>query len=258
MKIETRGRPLAAQQIDLWHVAIDKAADAVAEEEYLALLSPDERERYGRLGRESVRREFLVGRALLRTTLARYLRIAPHDVEFQYNGFGKPSLSAPREPWEFNLSHSAGLAVCAIAAVEVGVDVEDRSRTVEFLDLARSFFAPAETAFLESLTSERQRGAFFEIWTLKEAFIKARGQGLSLPLADFAFTLQPPKPPSIAFLPQLSGVADEWQFVQISLPPDYQLAVAAHLPTRRPIELTLREVLPLRSPSVLTHPRARR
>ena len=103
----------------------------------------------------------------------------------------------------FNLSHTDGLIACAVTiGREVGVDVEHIQRRLTH-DVAGRFFAPREVDDLKALPEDEQQRVFFDYWTLKEAYIKARGFGLALPLGDFAFTLAPPAPPQIAFEPAL-------------------------------------------------------
>ena len=112
------------------------------------------------------------------------------------------------------------------------------------LDLARRFFAASEIAFLEQAPPERQPGLFLEFWTLKEAYIKARGLGLSMPLADFAFTLAGPQPPAIRFLRGGSGEAQQWRFAQFCLCGAYQAAVALRPPGREDLSVRVQERCP--------------
>ena len=140
----------------------------------------------------------------------------PEAWRFSVTGHGKPILAnspsalVPR----FNLAHTAGLVACAFSRdFEVGIDVENRQRTVN-LDVARRFFAPAEVAYLEQAPEDRREDIFLLFWTLKEAYIKARGLGLSLPLEQFAFTLG--DPPQIAFAPAMRDDPSCWRFF---LPP---------------------------------------
>jgi 4'-phosphopantetheinyl transferase len=157
------------------------------------LLSFDEQERHERFAHERTRREYLLARGLARTVLASYTGIPPRALRFTADAFGKPVLCVPAaDPGvHFNLSHSHGVIVCAVAmARQVGIDVEDGGRRIEFLDLAERYFAAPEVAHLHRLPDDERQAAFFAIWTLKEAFVKAIGQGLSFPLDSFAFELE--------------------------------------------------------------------
>ncbi len=179
-----------------------------------ALLSPEEAERYGRFGHERTRREFLLARGLTRTVLASYTGMAPSELRFQADAFGKPTLCAPagNPPLHFNISHSHGVIVCAATlGRQVGIDVEDAGRRLEYLDLAERYFAPAEVAHLHGLPEGDRRAAFFAIWTLKEAFVKAIGQGLSFALDSFAFELDGDR--LLRFRPP-AALPGRWQFFQ--------------------------------------------
>ena len=130
------------------------------------------------------------------------------------DAFGKPMLHEPvGDPHlHFNLSHSHGVVVCAAAlGRQVGIDVEDGARRMECLDLAERYFAPAEVAHLRGLNGDHRQAAFFAIWTLKEAFVKATGHGLSFPLDTFAFELDRDR--LLRFHPPVS-LPGRWRFFQ--------------------------------------------
>lgn len=230
--------PLNAVHVDLVH-ADDPEAWA-QHQGYLALMSPDERERMARLVFERDRRSFLLTRALVRTMLSRYAAVPPAAWTFIANVHGRPEiLDRPSgvPDLRFNLSHTDGLIACAVTiGREVGVDVEHIQRRLTH-DIAGRFFAPREVSDLRALPEHAQPLAFFDYWTLKEAYIKARGFGLALPLADFAFILAPPAPPRIAFEPALNDDPETWQFAQDWPTPNHRLALAvrregADLPVR--------------------------
>lgn len=250
-------------RVDLWYVHQDRIADPGLLDRYPALLSKDEAVRWQRFLFEKDRHRFLVARAMLRDVLSRYTRREPQSLAFQYNGYGKPSLVEPAGlPIGFNLSHSGGLAVCAVtAACDVGVDVETPQRPTDVIALARRYFAESEVQALACWSAEEQKRVFFEFWTLKEAYIKARGQGLSIPLDSFAFSLAPERPPSIGFA---AGVGDDpgnWQFAQLFLGSRYPIAVALRSPQHSEMAIQIREVVPLdraADPVILSPNRARR
>ena len=132
---------------------------------------------------------------------------------------------------QFNLSHTTGLVVCAVGLDgAIGVDVEDLTRRAADPALAVNYFAPEEVAWLEAGSQEQRQVRFLELWTLKEAFIKAKGKGLSIPLKDFAFSFPAGRPPRVDFRDPDLGHADRWQFARLRLHERYQLAVAMHLP----------------------------
>lgn len=183
---------LAEDEVHVWRVVLDLGAAELARLE--ATLSPEEAARAARLRFEPDRRGFLAAHGALRDILARYLGADPARLEFRRAAFGKPALApACGAAWlRFNLSHSHGLALCAVARHrEVGVDVERIRALIDERLIARRFFAPQEVAALESLPAEEQTTAFFRCWTRKEAYIKARGEGLGIPLDSFTVSLGP-------------------------------------------------------------------
>ena len=230
--------PLNAVHVDLVHT--DNAEASAQVEAYRALLSPDEHERMARLIFERDRRRFLLTRALVRTMLSRYASVPPAAWSFVANVHGRPEiLDRPKgvPDLRFNLSHTEGLIACAVTiGREVGVDVEHIGRRLTH-DVAGRFFAPREVSDLHQLPDDEQHRVFFDYWTLKEAYIKARGFGLALPLADFAFRLSPPAPPQVTFEPSLEDDPATWQFHQDWPTPQHRLALAvrrdsADLPVR--------------------------
>lgn len=230
--------PLNAVHVDL--VSTDSADAWRQHEAYRALLSKDEHERMARLVFERDRRRFLLTRALVRTMLSRYANVPPAGWSFIANVHGRPEiLDRPKgvPDLRFNISHTEGMIACAVTiGREVGIDVEHIGRRLTH-DVAGRFFAPSEVNDLEALPADEQARVFFDYWTLKEAYIKARGFGLALPLGDFAFKLAPPSPPVIAIEPALEDDAATWQFFQDWPTPQHRLGLAvrregADLPVR--------------------------
>ena len=161
---------------------------------------------------------FVLARGLMRTVLASYLGCQCHEVRFAANDYGKPILHADagHPSLQFNLTHSRGAAALAVSwHCEVGIDVEERHRQVEYLALAQRFFAAAEARHLQQLRDEHRGDAFFAIWTLKEAFVKGIGRGLSFPLDAFCFDLEVNR--LIRFRPLADFVSCDWQFHQFDL-----------------------------------------
>jgi 4'-phosphopantetheinyl transferase len=217
---------------------VEEARRAGVLARYLAELTADERVRHGRMRPDPRGDEFLVGRALIRQALARHapgagpiLAAGPHG-----------RLEAAGAPVSFNLSHAEGLVVCAVAASTIGVDVEkvDERRTER--EMWEHHFAPQEVAALAALPAEQRCARFFTYWTLKEAYIKARGLGLAIPLREFWFQLEPGAI-RIAFAPSLDDDPARWQFAQQRLGPDHLLAVALEA-AAGPIALSIEHGLP--------------
>jgi 4'-phosphopantetheinyl transferase len=193
----------------------------------VGLLSPEELTRYTRFMFDRDRRDYAVAHALLRESLSRYAAVPPREWEFFEDAGGKPALrlkgGTPR--LSFNLSHTHGLVACAIAAgLDVGVDVEAVDRVVDS-GVAERFFSARENAALRACGSATNRAArFFELWTLKESYVKALGKGLSHPLDTIAFDVGPGL--SVAFLPPPGAAAASWQFALLAPTDRHRLAAA--------------------------------
>jgi 4'-phosphopantetheinyl transferase len=174
---------LTGDAIHVWPLGLDVSAARLATLQ--AWLHGDERRRADRFRFQRHRDRFVAGRGQLREVLARYLDAAPRTLEFRYGREGKPRLTGERS-LRFNLSHCEDQALLAVARDrEVGVDVEWIRPDFECEQIAARFFSPAETAALRASPASARASVFFAIWTRKEAFVKAKGGGLSIPLADF-------------------------------------------------------------------------
>ena len=222
--------------VHVFATTVEEARRAGALPRYLAALTEEERGRHARMRPDPRGDEFLVGRALARKALARHVPAAV----FTAGAHGR--LEAAANGVSFNLSHAEGLVVCAVADSVVGVDVEkvDESRTEPAI--WENYFAPPEVAALAALPEAQRCERFFRYWTLKEAYIKARGLGLSLPVREFWFELPAGAPIRIAFAPSLADDPGRWQFAQQPLGPDHLLAVA--LMAEDPIALVVEHGLP--------------
>jgi 4'-phosphopantetheinyl transferase len=195
----------------------------------LALLDDEERAVHARFLVEPPRRLYLAAHALVRLTLSRYAEVEPRAWRFARNAYGRPHVAGPMagRGLHFNLSHTTGLVALAVAATEdVGIDVENTARTLDHDRLAPSVFAPAELAALRRIADPvARRTRFFVLWTLKEAYIKARGMGLSLPLDGFSFDLDGPEP-TIAFAASCPDDPARWRFRYDAPTPTHRLALA--------------------------------
>ncbi len=203
--------------------------DAATLATYDALLTHEERVKVRAFAFDTGRRECLVARALLRTTLSRYAPRPPESWRFITGPHGKPSLApgVDSDGFEFNLSHTTGLIACAVTrGPPIGVDVEWLDRRGDTVAVADRHFAPPEVTALSALPAHRQRERFFTYWCLKEAYIKATGKGLATPLDQFWFNVDGPGPVTIAFDPRLADDPDAWQFAHLRPTPQHILALA--------------------------------
>ena len=163
------------------------------EDDGRGLLDDSETARWHRLVRPEGRRLFAAAHALLRTALSRYAAVDPREWRFSAGEHGRPELAGPVSGLSFNLTHTDGLAACVIArGLSVGIDAERPARRLDLDSMMRVAFTDAERAQVLAEAPERRGAAFFAIWTLKEAYIKARGLGLTLPLKSFSVTVEPP------------------------------------------------------------------
>ena len=195
---------------------------------YRALLSDDEAVRIERFVQPADATRFLLGRVLARTLLSRFAPVAPRDWPFLIDEHGRPvlELKPPVAPdLRFNVSHTNGLVACAITVGrEVGIDVEYINRRL-LHHVPERFFSAREVEDLRARPVNEQDVVFFDYWTLKESYIKARGLGLKLPLRHFSFLLNGPTP-TIAFAPELHDRAETWQFAQFWPSDRHRMAVA--------------------------------
>jgi len=194
----------------IWLADLD-AADTG--EPALAVLSEDERERAARFVFEVHRRRFIACRAWLRRQLGERLQRAPHDLRFEYGPVGKPSLSGGA--LRFNVSHSDRYALLAVADAEIGVDIEQERPLSDMDALAERVFSTAERHALAQVPAARKAEAFFAGWTRKEAYIKARGEGIGL-LAAIDVVLTPGEPPRLIRVDGQPGELERWSIQALS------------------------------------------
>jgi 4'-phosphopantetheinyl transferase len=239
---------LPENAVHVWYTLPPSPAHEVGKElvaRYGDVLTSEERARHDRFMQHKDRCQYLLGKVLVRTALSHYLPRTPDAWRFTANRFGKPVLAnSPCEPApHFNLAHTEGLVACVLSRdFEVGIDVERIERTVN-LDIARRYFAPAEVAFLEQVPEGMRQQVFFLFWTLKEAYVKARGMGLSLPLEQFAFQLDNPQSLSISFEETMREDPAKWRFFLPDVPaPAHQVAVAVHCPWQTKLDVQLRPI----------------
>lgn len=246
---ESRLIPLSPAEIHLWLAFYDEINDERLHAAYRGLLDAAEREQEPRFYFARDRRRYLVTRALVRTVLSRYAPIAPRDWAFSTNAYGRPEIVNPRAGnLTFNISHTHSLIVMGVTRGRaLGVDVENvRARAVS-IDIADHYFAPQEVAVLAAAPAREQQDRFFEYWTFKESYIKARGMGLSLPLDKFSFHYSDDRAVGIAIHPELADDATRWQFWQFRPTPEYLVAICAERVGAGSPRLIARQAVPMQS-----------
>jgi 4'-phosphopantetheinyl transferase len=208
--------------VHLWHIRLDE--DHAAIESLQASLDPIELERGRRFRTDDLRRRFTITHGSLRQILATYLGAQPAEIQYSLGKHGKPEISFPRTSLRFNLSHSGELAAVGIATCDIGVDVEHMRPIPEMMSLARSFFSLKEILELERLPECERAGAFYRIWTRKEAHVKCVGEGLSVPLDSFCVSSD--QEARFVELGRSAQAASKWQLHGYDPKPGYTGAVA--------------------------------
>jgi 4'-phosphopantetheinyl transferase len=217
--------PVTPHDVHIWFRPTE-SLDATAIDAAVSVLSDEERAQYRRFHFSRDARDYAAAHALLRQTLSRDGDRAPDRWRFDRTPGGKPFLIDARGCHaSFSLSHTHGMVACAVTkGADVGVDVECIDRQVDAADIAARFFAPAESADLTRLGEEARRDRFFDLWTLKEALVKALGVGMAMSVGSLAFTIDSGNRVSLEAPVDVDARA--WQFGLFAPAPRYRLAVA--------------------------------
>lgn len=230
---------LSSGTVDIWHINIEPPPEKIAASR--SLLSPDELERAARFHFDIHRNRYIAGRAALRGILAQYLGIPPQALAFVYGEKGKPAL-APQvntRRLEFNLSHSHDRALLGITLGSVlGVDIERINLEFGTDEIATHFFSAFEVDCLLALPKPDRGATFFSCWTRKEAYIKAVGEGLSLPLDSFDVAFGPGVEAALLRVEAAPDAPSRWRMYDIPAPEGYAAAIAVE---GRDHKLLLRE-----------------
>ncbi|HLC42886.1 MAG TPA: 4'-phosphopantetheinyl transferase superfamily protein [Methylomirabilota bacterium] len=192
-------------------------------------MAEDERRRAERFKFEKGRCQYIVARARLRAILARYLHVEPGRVQFSYTSYGKPLLADEfqNHGLRFNVSHANGMALYAVTrGREIGVDLEYTGRRIDADRIAERFFSDREVSKLSSLPTHARELAFYTCWTRKEAYIKAKGTGLTLPLKSFDVSLCPREPAALLRTEGDPREASRWSLNELRPSSGYVAALA--------------------------------
>ena len=215
---------LESNQVDVWRVSLNDLLDTVQQAE--ASLSAEESQRAARFRFDEDRHRFTISHIALRDILSRYLHIEPEKIDFSVGEIGKPAVISNLK-LDFNLSHSGDFALIGIARErKVGVDVERFREELEIERVARRFFSENENAELMGLPSGQQQIGFFNCWTRKEAYIKAHGLGLSLPLDSFDVSLSPNEPAKLHATRPNHQEASCWTLLSLEIDSQHAGALA--------------------------------
>lgn len=212
--------------VEVWRVCLSGLPEDVAR--LVPTLSPSELDRANRFRFERDGRRFVAARGLLRLVLSYYLNTPPSELKFTSGEFGKPALAPPfdRSGTSFNVAHSGDLALFAVAhGRQVGVDVEGVKHNEELESVARHFFSAREFSSLRALPITARARGFFDCWTRKEAYIKARGEGVSFPLERFSVSFTPAA--ATLEVEGEPGESSRWRVRPLALGADYAGALVA-------------------------------
>ncbi len=211
---------LAPHEIHLWPITL--ALPPALEEKAVATLDAHEQQRAARFHFRHHQQRFIAAHYALRCILSLYLDLPPAAICYAYTAHQKPFLNVTTSvPLQFNISHSHEMAVFAISGdAAIGVDIEKIAETY-YEAVAKRYFSATENQALDGLTGQEKIKSFYQLWARKEAFIKAVGQGLSLPLSSFTVNLQANKE-------MISWEQQRWLLLPLNIHPEYQAALACH------------------------------
>jgi 4'-phosphopantetheinyl transferase len=217
----------SSAEVHVWRASLNPEPSSIPRLQHT--LSADELQRAARFHFPRDRRRFTVARGVLRDILGRCLGVPPSELEFRYSAYGKPALADGFDAAgvRFNISHSHEMALFAVTCDrEIGVDIEYLGREVRGEDIAERFFSVHERTVLRALPAAAKHQAFLNCWTRKEAYIKAHGEGLSLPLDQFDVSLAPGEPAALLATRGDPREAQRWSLRALDPGPDYVAALA--------------------------------
>jgi 4'-phosphopantetheinyl transferase len=238
---------LASGQAHLWLASVNASADPDLVASYQRLLSPEETAELRAIASSRRRNLYLVSRASVRSVLSRYAVVDPRAWAFRRAIVGSPQVAAPTAapPIRFSLSHTTGLVACLVAlGRDVGVDVENIDRRRRSLELAEHCLGPSELTMLKRLPAAQQPLRFYEHWTIKESYLKARGIGLSLPLKDISVDLGG-ESPRLCLDPGIGDDPESWQVALFHPSPSHVVAATVRRNKGPDLTVCLKQVEPL-------------
>ncbi len=225
--------PLPDNEVHVWRASVDDFDLAGLKLQAQPWLSSGEKTRLDRLYFQKHKKQLLLGRVLLRHALSSYEKLAMEQWRLTYNDYGKPRIVDAQQqqfsaPLHFNLSHSQGVLVLAVSRLaDIGVDIECNLRARRIKKIASRYFSTTELEHLLALEEAAQQSRFYELWSLKESYIKACGMGLAIDLSHFSFLFGDNHCLSISFHEERVDDPAQWQFWQLRLEEGFDLALAA-------------------------------
>jgi 4'-phosphopantetheinyl transferase len=230
-------------EIHLWYANVDHLIEKFHVRNFDQFLSADELERVSRFRFNRDRKLFLAAHGLMRVILSNYLNVKPSELSFSIGPFGRPELAGSSSRLRFNLSHSGKAVLLGVTLqAAIGVDIALVQSAEKLLDVARQSFTPRETEWIAGVAADEKIDRFFTIWTLKEAYVKARGFGLNLPLASFDIIAAADGSARLGREEPLHPHHQRWIFRHFRILNEYRAAVAVRSIQSTPPRLTLREM----------------
>lgn len=227
---------LAGDAVHVWRAFLDVEEEEV--HKISRILSQDEKGRAKGFHFQRDRHRFIIARAALRKIIGRYLGLEPERLQFAYNRYGKPALTGcfGAEGFRFNLTRSQDLALYAFSLRrKVGIDAEYVRADLASLEVAATAFSTSEMEMLKAVPEDRRTEAFFACWTRKEAYVKAKGKGLSIPLDEFDVSLLPGEPARLMNVRADPTEASRWSLMDIHPAHGYMGAIAVEGNAATPI-----------------------
>ena len=222
-----RSQPLTATDLHIWCASLEGSLDERSH--FLSMLSPTEKARADRFYFERDRSRYIFGRGILRTLLGGYLGMEEHKINITYDQDGKPAVESSfrDKTLQFNLSHSNVWAVYIFGLDRlVGIDIEHIRPLQDADDFAERFYSPRERELINSLSGDKKWDAFYKLWTCKEAFLKAKGTGLTVPINHAEISLSADGSARLVFVAGHSKPAALWRIETFHPVLDYQAAIA--------------------------------
>jgi 4'-phosphopantetheinyl transferase len=216
--------PIEGHEVHVWQLQLELLRAPIGDP--ASCLSQDERERAARFRFAIHRRRWVAARMAMRQILAQYTRATPASLRFRYDAYGKPALFPPHDKVHFNLTHSHDLGLLAIAPTPVGIDAECIDRRTDFEALMRRVASENEREALFRCPVAEKRGGFFRLWTRKEAYIKGRGLGLSLPLWAITVPVTALQGPADIRVEAAWDDCKPWRLWDLEVPPSYTASLA--------------------------------
>ncbi|MEU0102074.1 4'-phosphopantetheinyl transferase superfamily protein [Streptomyces sp. NPDC006267] len=235
---------LGRTDVHLWIASSDGPdGEPSSLREHEPVLSAEERNRADQFYFQHDRAQFVMARSLLRRCLSQYVDIEPSAWEFEFNAFGKPAVHHRLGvDLDFNLSHSRGMCMLGVTRERpIGVDVEKRDARISLPDLIHQVMSEPEIEELRRLPARAWKSRFLDVWVFKEAYAKARGQGISLPLQDISFLFPDGRTPELALKPSLADRPDNWLYDFIKVPADFHAAICIGRRRDEELRLVVRE-----------------